>query len=184
MRIAFFDIETTDLRALMGRVLCCSFLPYSPDPDDQWAPYTFRGDARQYKGRSAIDDSKLVDAIRNELEKYNMIVGWNSKLFDVPFVNARLMRARKRPFSAQLHLDLMWYAGGSSTRVGSRKLVNVQKYLGVDAVKTDISWDDWQLAGMGDTEAFNNVVEHCEADVRVLADVYPYLIPYVKNIHK
>ena len=31
MRVVCYDIETTDLAGLMGRVLCCSFLPIAGD---------------------------------------------------------------------------------------------------------------------------------------------------------
>lgn len=179
MRTVFFDTESTDLRAMMGRILCASFVPLDGEP------YTMRIDKAPYRGRNAIDDGKLVKAIRDELEQYNLIVGWNSKLHDIPLLNARLAKSRMRPYQClNFHLDLMWYAGGSSMKIGSKKLDNVAKYFELPFQKTPISWDAWQLAGAGDKESMSTVVEHCEHDVLVLREAYHHLIPYVKNLHR
>lgn len=162
----------------MGRVLCASFAGL------EGGVKTLRGDRAPYKTDDPIDDSKLVIAIRDTLEKANLIVGWNSKMFDVPFLNARLAKAGERPLNVQLHLDLMWYAGGSSMRIGSKKLDNVARYFNMENQKTPITWEDWQRAGAGDKEAMNQVVAHCEADILVLREAYGHLLPYVRNLHK
>lgn len=178
MKIAFFDTESTDLKAMMGRLLCATVKTIDG------SMVTYRIDEAPHKGRSAIDDSKLCVALRDTLEEANLIVGWNSKLHDIPLLNARLAKAGHRPFQPQMHLDLMWYAGGSSMKIGSRKLDNVAKYFELPSQKTPISWDMWQRAASGDKEAMDIVVEHCECDVDVLEEAYWHLIPYVKNLHR
>lgn len=182
MRIVAFDLETTNLSALMGRILCASFYPIIEGKKTK--AYTFRLDDKKYTGRSRIDDNKLAVAIRDELEKYNMIIGWNSKLFDAPLLNARLAKVNARPLRAQFHLDLMYYAGGGSMRIGSKKLVNVQKFFGLTESKTDITWDNWNLAAGGDKAALDEVVHHCEQDVKVLAEAYWRMLPAVANLHR
>lgn len=189
MRIAAFDIETTNLRAMMGRILCASFFPiYNAAPNELRVapkPYTFRGDRPQYRDLDdAINDIELCKALRDELETYNMVVTWNGKQFDIPFLNARLAKAGERVFKPQFHLDLMYYAGGCSMRIGSRKLVNVQKYLGLDDAKSEISWEQWQRAAALNRTAMNEVVYHCEQDVVVLAQAYQKMLPFVANIHR
>lgn len=166
----------------MGRILCASFVPILSDRKAK--PYTFRLDDKAYRSKSRIDDGKLCVAIRDELEKYHLIVGWNSKLFDAAFLNARLAKIDERPLRAQLHLDLMYYAGGGSMRIGSKKLVNVQKYFNLTEAKTEISWDHWNLAAGGDASSLNEVVKHCEADVKVLTEAYWKLLPHVANLHR
>lgn len=182
MRIVAWDIETTNLSGLMGRVLCASFYPIVDGHASK--AYTLRLDDRKYRSRSSIDDNKLAIGIRDELKKYNMIVGWNSKLFDAPFVNARLAKVGEEPIRPQFHLDLMYYAGGCSMRIGSKKLVNVQKFFGLPDSKTEITWDNWNLAAGGDKQALNEVVHHCEQDVKVLAQAYWKMLPAVANLHK
>lgn len=166
----------------MGRIFCCSFLPIIADHDT--APYTFHLHEKRFKGESKIDDKKLCIAIRDELETYNMIVGWNSKLFDLPLLNARLAKHGERPCRPQFHADVMWYAGGSSMRIGSRKLENVQKFFKLGDEKTPIDWEQWQAVAAGDTTAMKAVVNHCQQDVKVLAQAYWKLLPHIATIHR
>jgi uncharacterized protein YprB with RNaseH-like and TPR domain len=166
----------------MGRILCGSF--YRIVDGHTTKPYTFRLDDKRYTGRSRIDDNKLAVAIRDELERYNLLVSWNGKLFDAPFLNARLAKAGERPLRPQMHLDCMYYAGGCSMRIGSKKLVNVQKFFNLSDAKTEISWDKWNLASGGDKASLDDVVHHCEQDVKVLAQAYWKLLPAVANLHR
>ena len=188
MKICAMDLETTSLSALRGRVLCGSIFPiYNAPPHaikKKAKAITFRGDTKKYREEDILDDGPLLTALRKELEKYHMIVTWNGKLFDVPFMNARLAKHGLPLYQPQMHLDLMYYAAGCSLRVGSRKLVNVQKYFGLNTAKTEISWEVWQRAASMNRNDMNEVVTHCEADVEVLAEAYHKMIPIVRNIHR
>lgn len=184
MRIVAWDLETTDLKALMGRVLCCSFQEIVPTGYEADPPMTYRADEMPWKDEDPISDREIVLAIRDELQKYNCIVGWNSKMFDLPFLNARLAQYGEAPLKPQLHLDLMYYARGISLRIGSSKLDNVQRFFRTSTPKTPITWEDWQRASLGDSIAMDQVVEHCEADVKVLSEVYWRLLPMVATVHR
>src|SRR2546426_11904636 len=151
----------------MGRILCGSF--YKIVDGHASKPYTLRLDDRCYSGRSRIDDNKLAVAIRDELEKYNMIVGWNSRLFDAAFLNARLAKAGERPLHPQFHLDLMYYAGGCSMRIGSKKLLNVQKFFNLPDAKTEIGWGNLNLAAGRGKSAADEGGDHCEREVKEVA---------------
>lgn len=180
MKICAWDLETTDLKALMGQTLACSFTPICP----AGKTYSFRGDTAPYKDKDPISDRSLVVAIRDELEKYNCIVGWNSKLFDLAFLNARLLYYGERPCRPQFHLDMMYYARGSSTRIGSSKLDNVQKFFKLKDEKTPIAWDEWKRAARSDKLAMDKVIKHCEQDTKCTAQAYWALLPMVSNIHR
>jgi uncharacterized protein YprB with RNaseH-like and TPR domain len=182
VKVLFWDIESTSLDASWGRVLAASFVELKGK-----APYTFRNDEPEFKGKNAIDDINLVVAIRDELEKADIVVGWNSILFDAPMLNARLALGKERGLRlgeryGSHHLDLMYYAGGQSLRIGSKKLDNVAKYFKTKNQKTPLEGTTWQLAGAGDANALNLIVEHCEADCLVLREVYYHLVPYVQKV--
>ena len=87
---------------------------------------TFRADEKPWRGRSKIDDSKLAVAIREHLERYKLIAGHNSKLFDIPFINARLAKHGERPVNVEWHMDTRWFLNSASMRIGSAKLENVR----------------------------------------------------------
>lgn len=183
MRVVAFDLETTNLGALMGRILCASFCPIGAEAQPL-KPYTLRADEKRFRSRDKIDDAKLAAAVRDELEKYHLLVSWNGKLFDQPFLQARLTKAGLRLLKPQFHLDLMYQAKGGQRRIGSAKLVNVQKFLGLGEAKTEISWEQWQRAAAFDRAALDEVVKHCEQDVKVLAQAYWRLLDSVAVIHR
>jgi len=180
VKVLIFDTESTNLSASWGRILCTSFVTLDGEV------YTYRGDVRPYRGRTRIDDKKVVVATRNELESADIVVGWNSILHDIPLLNARLAKAGERSVKlgekyGTQHLDLMYYAGGQSMKVGGRKLDTIAKFFGVENQKTALDGDVWQLAGTGDHNAMDQVVEHCELDVLVVRDLWPFLVPHVKK---
>lgn len=177
--MTFFDLESTGLTAIMGRLLCASFA-------DSWGNIkTLRVD--ETKRNSAIDDRELAVSIRNYIEENtDILCGWNSKLYDVPFLNARLLRWNERPLRKDIkHLDLMYFARGQFVRIGSSRLKNVQKFMPeVEEEKTELDWDTWALAGTGDKAALEYVVSHCEADILVLREIFAGLKSHVVNIHR
>jgi uncharacterized protein YprB with RNaseH-like and TPR domain len=182
MRVTVFDIEATDLGGNFGRLLCCSFIDL-----DSTTVETFRRDRRPWKGKKLTEDVKLAVAIRDRLEKSDIIVGWNSILYDVPFINTRLVAAGERPVRigekhGSHHLDLMYYAGGQSMRLPGRRLDLVAKFFHTDNAKTPLTPEVWANAATGDPEGMAEVVEHCEADIQVTKDVFFKLAPFVKKI--
>ena len=175
--MAFWDLETTDLKALMGRILACSVADVFGNVK------TFRAD--ETVRENIIDDRELAVMVRDYLEQFDILVSWNGKLFDKPFLNARLMEAGERPIRADLmHIDLMYYAKGQFMKIGSAKLDNVQRFLDSGTQKTPITWKEWQLAAAGDRKAMDTVVEHCEADVLVLREVFQELKQLVRVVHR
>jgi uncharacterized protein YprB with RNaseH-like and TPR domain len=171
MRVVGWDLETTDLGGNFGRILCCSFkqiLP--PENKTKGKVYTFRADDPEFAGSSVVDDGKLAIAIRDELEHYDLLVGHNSLLYDRKFLNARLIKVGERILQPKWHFDTMWVVR-TQFRMSS-KLNNVQKMLGLPDEKTEINWDDWAKAGAYDTDAMDEVVHHCEQDVKVLEQAY------------
>jgi len=190
MRIVSFDIETTDLKANMGTLLCASFQEivtpgyYKNHHDTGPKPYTLKIDIDNMNPHDPNPDKELAMAIKEELLKYHMVLTWNGKMFDRPFLNARLLYHNELPWNPQFHVDLMYYAGFSSNRIGSKRLASVQQFLKLSNEKTALDWDIWKSAMRGDKKALNQVVKHCEIDVGALGEAYWRLLPYIANIHR
>lgn len=183
MRIAAFDLETTDLKANMGILLCGAFQPIVEEGKYP-KPQTLSLKLADSDVYDPDPDKALAVALRDKIESYHMIVSWNGKMFDIPFLNSRLMFHNERPVRPQFHLDLMWYMAGSSNRVGSRKLMSAQQFFRIPETKTSLDWEVWKRAMKGDTKAMKEVTHHCEIDVTVLAKAYWRLIPFVSTIHR
>ena len=66
-------------------------------------------------------------------------------------------------------------------KIGGRKLDTAAKFFKANNQKTPLDGEIWQLASVGDKQAMDSVVEHCEADVLVLRDLWPRYAPFVQK---
>jgi uncharacterized protein YprB with RNaseH-like and TPR domain len=170
LSIGYFDIESTFSTQpimLYGAIA------------DAW------GNVQQFrKGSDITNDRDLVVAYRDALEQFDVLVSWNGKLFDVPVINGRLGYHREQFIRAHMHIDLMYYATGQFMRMGRKSLQSVSEYFEVANQKTPLRVRQWDAAMAGKPEAYEKIVEHCDADVLVLRDVFPNLKRHVRNIHR
>lgn len=180
--VVCYDIEATHLKANVGRILCASFKPLGGEV------YTFDAHQKKFWDKDVYDDSKLAFAIRDEIEKYDICVGWNSTSFDTRFINARCIRVGGRVKDAQYQVDGMW-SWRSKTAAWSG-LQRVQQFLGTETEKTAIAWAQWMRAlGWNKQlreEAMAEIIEHCEKDVLSLEEVYRMMVNanVVRSIRK
>lgn len=177
-RIGFFDIETTNLSANIGMILCASVKERG-------------GPTKTFvckKKRGLLSDEDTVDEIREELTTYDFICTYYGTKFDIPYLNTRLLIADKPLLDAFRHVD-MYYTARYKLKLHSNRLQVVQEsLLEGKTEKTKLIGPIWQKAAMGDKESLEYIVEHCEADVQVLEDVFDTLKMFVnlsgKRIYK
>jgi uncharacterized protein YprB with RNaseH-like and TPR domain len=184
MKIAIFDFECTSLNSDDGFLLCGGIKPLNGKP------YVIS--LRDTGCSTGLEvDKKLAIAIRDELRGFNIVAGWNSKKFDVPFLNDRLMLAGESEFTAQMHVDMMYYAGAFQGRMKSRRLDWVARQLELPVQKTALDIRTWLKAEREALDyfrhghkAFDSIVHHCVKDLEVTEMVYKALSPRVRNIHR
>lgn len=168
LTIGYWDLETTfstQPRILYGAIADAWGNIYEFDRD------TYPGEDR------LIDDSELAHAITDKLEEFDIVVGWNSKLFDLPVLNARLAVQGRRRYRPEHHIDLMYQAGMGKLRIGRRSLDHVSNVFDSPNRKTALDVRTWDKAVAGDDAAYDLIREHCNADVLVLRDVFNDLKP-------
>lgn len=168
--IGFWDIETT----------------FSTQPIVLYAAIADGfGNVRQFrKGPQITDDYELVKSLREALTEYDIIVDWNGALFDRPVLSARLAFHGLPDLDLNMALDLMYKASGNSMRLGRRSLQSVSEYFDVPNRKTPLNVRTWDAAMAGDADAYEKIVEHCDADVLVLRDVFSVLKRKVHKLNK
>jgi uncharacterized protein YprB with RNaseH-like and TPR domain len=182
MIVTSFDLETTNLNADFGMVLCgCSKTWTEPGVKPR-ATKVFRLDESPEYKKYPHDDKAVVIAIRDELEKSDIIVGWNSKRFDVPFLNGRLVYWNEYPMEKIKHIDLM-YQAMYKLKLHSARLASVQAFLGLKDEKSEMKPQIWMRAITGDKKAMDYIVDHCRKDVAVLDEAYTKLRHFVQVIH-
>lgn len=174
MRAVSFDLETTNLNANFGVILCACIKPFDGKVK------TFRGDAyKSWKDRRS-DDSELCRAIYKELEQYDIWIAHNGNNFDVPFLRTRLMKAGVRMVQPKL-VDPVRLSR-RYLKLGYNSLEQVAGHFGIYG-KTTVAGDHWMRASLdGDRKSMNYIVEHCIADVEMLEEVavhLNYLVPRI-----
>lgn len=170
MRIAFWDLETTALDADFGQLLCGVIGEFeSSHPLEPRLDVFTLDNFDTVDGR--CDDSKLAVVLRDELEQYDLVIGYNSVRFDAPFLNTRLIDCGERGTMFRRHKDLL-YTMRHKFRLGSNSLANVTRFLFGQTNKTTMSKKTWRRAHAGDRKAYDEVIYHCEQDVNELARVW------------
>src|SRR3990167_534335 len=84
-RVGFLDIETTDLKANVGYMICWGLL---------LTDGTILSDLitrREIMGAEIEPDKRVVASCLKALKQVDVVVGYNSTLFDVPFLRTRAM---------------------------------------------------------------------------------------------
>lgn len=169
LRFAAFDIETTALEGSFGRLVCACF-----KFNDEDKPRTVS--VRKYR-----NEPNALTLIKSWYNEADVIYGWNSKLFDVPFVNARLMHHGHMPLTpSKMHKDLMYEA--KKMRLRGARLENVSKDLRTEVHKYDVPAWRWTLAAEGDVASIAEIVKHCEMDVLLTEEMFSRLRPLIINL--
>lgn len=176
--IVFWDLETGDLAGDFGSVLCGCFLGLEDDE-----PITVSG-FNPNKPADLWVDKEVARRCRDILNDAWIWVTWNGKMFDVPFLNARLRNAGLKPLEKRMHIDLMYYARGQFCRIHSSRLDAVAQVFDLDHQKIHLTPQDHVKARHGDPVAFQKLVDHCVADCKILRDAFYILKYFIQNVHK
>ena len=176
--MAFFDIETPGLNAWGGELTVVGIV-------DQFGRATVR-DRFEFPQRSVLDDRGLLEWTRDELEKYDILVGWYGTMFDLPFINAKLVEHGMTVMRDKMFLDPCFKTRGGryGLKVGSSKLKNVAKWLNTANQKPEVEWTTFRLASFGDPDAVAELRDRCEADCRAMRDIFQHIKPMIRTIHR
>ena len=121
-RWAFLDTETTGLAGGSGT---CAFLI---------GLGSITGDGflvRQYFVRDFDEEASALEALRQELERFDVLVTFNGRTFDQPLLETRYTMNRARhPFARMEHLDLLYGARRLfRLRLESCRLINLEQEI-------------------------------------------------------
>src|SRR2546425_9543738 len=94
-KIVILDIETTSLEADAGVLVGAGLMSDA-------------GRGEYLEARRTSDEKSLLSKLSNRLESYDVMVTWNGRGFDIPFLTTRLMKhgLDPRPFVRKPHIDL------------------------------------------------------------------------------
>ncbi len=164
---ASFDIETTDLKADGGQILCASIKPLNG------AVETYKSEIYRPEGG---DDKKVVATIRDRLRDFDYIITWYGTGFDMPFLKTRLLITKQEPLGEIYHVDL-YYTSRFHYLFNSNRMQSVEEALFDGKThKTRLSRVLWAQAQSFDykvrIKALDYIADHCEMDVVSLEEIF------------
>ena len=164
MRTVFFDIEAGGLVAPFDQVICCAFKEYGKKP------YVISRKAKD------TNDKELLIKIKEELAKYDVLVGYYSLGYDKPFLSSRCLKNKLRALPRQLHIDCYRIAKKLfNYTLHSKRLISICELLGIKG-KTRVKpalWEDFKYQALdGKEKALKEIVNHCHYDVVVLEEAF------------
>lgn len=166
MRIAYFDIECWDLSAPFGPILCISSLML---PENKMVTLRQDNYVKRKLAKNMTDDHQLLVDFRESLKSRHLTSGWFTKGFDISHINSRLAyHGETELLPSTLHLDCIWFfKGWRGLKPQSSKMKHVAEFFKLSEQKPDVPPEVWLLARNGDKKAMDEVVDRCEADVRI-----------------
>ena len=173
-RLGFIDIESTNLAADFGIILC--YCIADADSDTIYHRVITKSDLKDCL------DKKVVEQCLKDMRKFDRLVGFYSTKFDIPFIRTRAVSLGIEDFPEYgeiIHNDL-YYAVRNKFRLSSNRLENACRILLGNTDKTKIESKYWIKALQGDVDSLAYILDHCKKDVTDLKKLYNKLIPYRK----
>lgn len=172
-KVACWDIEASGLAATFGGLYCATIKV------DGQRPKTFRIDRSASYKEEPWDDRELAIRLRDEIEKCQVLVGYNSINYDLPFLNSRLIAHGERVVGpAVKHVDLLRVVR-FRMRLHSNTLESLLQHIGAHNRKTKLEPELWRKAAAGHRYSMNQIVKHNIADVVSLEEAFYQLIPFL-----
>jgi len=172
-KIVIWDLETSNLNANFGYVLCAGW-KYLGDRKT----HVIKIDDYKLHKTDPTNDSEVVKRMGEVLTDCDGIVTWFGGFFDEPYLNSRLLNhglPLVPPFTAGTHID-GWRIAKKKLKLNSNRLASVSSFLSVEE-KTPLNGPIWIKAMAGNKAALRYVYRHCEQDVIVLEQVYNKIRP-------
>ena len=166
-RALFIDTETTGLAG--GSGTCAFLVGLGFVEDDSFV-------VRQLFMRDYGDEAAMLHELRELLSRYDVLVSYNGKTFDIPLLESRFVLARQRlSFERMLHFDLLHPARSLwKARIESCRLMELEyRLLGLereDDVPGHLIPDLYfRFVRTGDASRIGNVFHHNRHDILSLA---------------
>lgn len=175
---AIVDIETSDLEADRGIILC-AVINSSID-----GYHVYRSDELNKSWKKGLrgDDSSITDKVIKCLNNHDVIVAHNGTGFDVRFLRSRALHwdlPRVPDWKIIDPLKIAW----NKFKLRANNLGAIGSFISANTDKTVLDMQVWMDAVLNGTiSSMDLIVEHCVKDVELLTEVLEKVKPYVKQL--
>lgn len=123
---------------------------------------------------------KMILRAWHLLDEADVVMHYNGKRFDVPWLNREFMRLSLDPPSPFKQIDLLQVAR-REFQFPSNKLAYVAKALGLDGKVEHSGFDLWVKCMADDRAAWKQMREYNIRDVTLLEELYERLRPWIRS---
>ncbi len=172
VKVAILDIETSSLEADAGIVVGAGLTSEN-------------GTAEYFQTRGTAEEKDALLRLTKRLQDYEIIVTWNGRSFDIPFLTTRLLKHNMDPrlVTGKRHIDLNEVVK-SRLRLTFTYLDHVCDFFGIAKKRSPMGMDVPQLyvrAMEDDRKALETIKEHCLDDLQATRKVYLRLKPLLEG---
>lgn len=177
-RIGFFDIEASNLDADFGIML--SYCIKDSASDKMYSNVLTLEDIQQSK--AGDEDKRLIEKLLVDLGKFDKIVTYYGKRFDVPYIRTRALSTGVEfpVYGTQSHIDL-YFIMRHRFKLSSNRLENACRVLLNKTQKTRIENKFWRGGVRGDKKSLAYILDHNRKDVLDLEKLYYKIINFVRR---
>jgi len=173
LRVGYFDIETTHLKANFGIILVWCIKPQGKKEIDE-AVIT------REELLEGMDDKRIIEELLKTFEKYDILyTHYGSHYrFDIPFVKTRALThnlGKLLPRASDLFIRDTYPIARRHLKLHSNRLDSIADMLGIKTKKSRLEPSIWRKAALGDPKSLEYILDHCRRDVRILEKVHKKL---------
>ena len=141
--------------------------------------------AAGWHGKRKIEFRKLgnedfLDRVWHLLDEADAVCTFNGNKFDIPVINREFLEAGYPPPSPYHSIDL-YRIVRRNFRFASNKLDFVCQQLGIGSKIKHKGQELWNECMEGDEKAWRTMEKYNRMDVKLLPELYNYLLPWIKD---
>lgn len=133
-----------------------------------------------HKGRHKKDDSKLMKAVREELDWADIVVTQNGDAFDIKKLNTAFLKHGLTPPSPFKSVDTK-KTSKKHFYFANNKLDNLGEELGFGGKMHHEGFPLWERVMDGDPKAVKKMADYCARDVELTEKIYLAERPWMTN---
>ena len=185
-RIAYVDIESTNLKASIGHTISIvsyvrEVVPHDKIIETRSYCITRKEIDETVKRRGFNPDKRILTEFFMDLDDVDLVIGhWSHgrNRFDWPFLRGRAMVCEVDdliPIYGQLRYGDTWAQSKNAITIHSHGLDALGHIMGAPVEKTRLSPQDWWLGGHGDKKSLEYILDHNIKDCKITHKVHKKL---------
>jgi len=183
-RVLVLDIETAPGTAYIWQ-LKTDYIPVSQvieHPRMLCFAAKWLGDERVVFHSERDGREQMVEAAWDLLNEADIVVGYNHVRFDIPHLQREMVQLGYGPPAPWLDVDLLTEVR-KHFRFLSNKLGAVLESLGLGSKDDSGGFSTWRDVLAGDAKAWKRMETYNKQDVRITAELFEYLGPWLRLPH-